>query len=131
MAGVKTAKVMKVVKKPTVKAKAVASRRVSPTPHITSNVVSAVVDEIPPARTATARKFRYANVLADVRAKVGAGKPVKIAEFVGKSGATTVKRELIKGLKPVDGRVDEWEFTARRLDSGGSCLYAVLKAGGK
>lgn len=120
----------KVVKKPPVKAKAAgkaASSRVSPQPRLASDVTAAVVDEIPPARTATSRKFRYANVLAEVREKVGAGRAVKIAEFVGRSGASTVKRELVNGLKPVDGEVGEWEFTARRLDSGGSVLYAVLR----
>lgn len=121
-------KAAKVVKKPTTARKVAAKPRVNPQPRITSDVASAVVDEIPPARTATARRYRYANVLREVREKVGVGKPVKVAEFAGRSGATTVKRELVNGLKPVDGRVEDWEFTARRLDSGGSCLYAVLVA---
>lgn len=118
------AKVSKVVKKPPVPIK---RPRVSPQPRMTRDVTAAVVDEIPPARTATARRFRYANVLAEVREKVGPGKAVKIAEFTGRSGATTVRRELVNGHKPVDGRVEDWEFTARRLDGGGSCLYAVLR----
>lgn len=123
----------KVVKKPPVKppVKAPAKAKVSPQPRITSDVAGAVVDEIPPARTATARRFRYANVLAEVREKVGPGRAVKIAEFVGRSGATTVKRELVNGLKPVDGSVGEWEFVARRLESGGSVLYATLKHRGQ
>jgi hypothetical protein len=122
----------KVVKKPAAKAKAVARRSSSYTgprePHITSDVTSAVVDEIPPARGSGDRKYRYAKVLADIREQVGPGKPVKLAEFVGATGAQVVRRGLMDGSKPVDGRVEDWQFDARRLESGGSVLYATLKA---
>lgn len=96
-------------------------------PHITSDVTSAVVDEIPPARhSSTERKMRYAKVLREIREQVGVGHPVKMAEFVGPIGATTVRRDLMTGKKPVDGRIGDWKFDARRLDSGGSVLYATL-----
>lgn len=95
-------------------------------PHITSDVTSAVVDEIPPARGSGDRRYRYAKVLADIREQVGPGKPVKLAEFVGATGAQVVRRGLMDGSKPVSGRVEDWQFDARRLESGGSVLYATL-----
>lgn len=120
MATARKKPVAKVVKKPPASGK-------SPAPRLTTDVVSSVVDEIPPLRTSTSRRMRYARVMADIREKVGVGRPVLIATFVGKSGASTVRRQLLNGEKPVDGRVADWEIEARRMDSGGSCLYCTLR----
>ena len=113
----------KVVKKPPVKSEGGSS----PAPRLTNDVTKSVVDEIPPLRTSTSRKYRYARVMREIRDKVGPGRPVLIAEFVGKSGASTVRRQLLNGLKPVDGAVTDWELDARRFDTGGSALYCTLK----
>lgn len=125
----------KVVKKPPAKATARVTRRSTSytgprEPHITADVKGAVVDEIPPPRGPGERKFRYAKVLREIREQVGPGKPVKLAEFVGATGAQVVRRGLMNGDKLVDGRVEDWQFDARRLESGGSCLYATLLESG-
>ncbi len=96
-------------------------------PTITSDVKGAVVDAVPPVRGSSQRKYRYARVMQEIRAQVGVGRPVILAEFVGPSGATTVRRELVTGKRPVDGAVEDWLLEARRLDSGGSRLYCTLR----
>lgn len=130
MAGIKKAVTPKGVKKAPLKAavnsRPVVSRR---QPDITRDVKAAVVDEIPPSRVSTGRRMRYAVALAAIRQEVGAGRPVRLARFVGSSGAATVKRELERGNRPVDGDVADWQFDARRLEDGGSVLFATLKSG--
>lgn len=126
MAAVKKPVPKKVVKKPATKARASTSYTGPREPDITVDVRGAVVDEIPAVRGSSQRKWRYARVMREIREQVGPGKPVILAKFVGPSGATTVRRELMTGKRPVDGQVGEWQLDARRLDSGGSILYATL-----
>lgn len=95
-------------------------------PDITSDVKAAVVDEVPPARGGVVRKAKYASALAAIRQEVGEGRPVRLARFVGKTGAAVVKRKLEDGEYPVDGDVADWRFDARRLGEGGSVLFATL-----
>lgn len=125
----------KAVKKAAVKAVAGGRKSTSYTgprePHITelADVQARVVDEIPPARGSGERKWRYAKVLREIREQVGAGKPVVVAEFIGRTGASTVRRALMTGERPVDGAVGDWQFDARRGgEQGGSTLYATLLA---
>lgn len=103
--------------------------RRSSAPVITSDVTKAVVDELPPDRRPSARELKYANVLADVREKVGAGRAVQIATFIAAGGAAAVKRALEAGERYIDGDVGDWQFDARRLEGedGGSVLYATLR----
>lgn len=108
------------------------SRRPNPRdPVITTDVLAAVVEEIPPAPVPTnSRSHRFAKVLKDVRELVGPGKPVQIATFASRNGATQVKRKLEAGERPIDGEVEDWEFAARRIgedEDAGSVLFATLK----
>ncbi len=98
-------------------------------PHLTADVTTAVVDEVPP-QTHSTMTFAYARKLAEVREMVGAGRTVMIAEFVSKSGASRVRVKLERGETPVDGEVEDWEFASRRVmgvDGVGSRLYATLR----
>lgn len=119
----------KVVKRP---AKAVGKARASTSysgprqPDITRDVRAAVVDEIPAAGGSGQRKYRYQVALAAIRQEVGHGRPVRLARFIGASGAATVKRDLEAGKKPCDGDVSDWQFDARRNEEGGSTLFATL-----
>ncbi len=120
-------------KRPAVKAKVVkkaTARTVKrPEPIITTDVLAAVVDEIPAQRYGrSGRSMRYANVMADVRAKVGAGKAVRVATFAGRGGANVVRRALERGERPVDGELSDWEFATRVMGDGTSVLYVTLKS---
>lgn len=95
-------------------------------PSITSDVTAAVVEEIPPRGRGSNRSSRYADVLAQVREKVGPGRPVAIATFVGKDGAGVARRDLERGNRLIDGDPSEWQFDSRRAADGGSILYATL-----
>lgn len=90
-----------------------------------ADVSSRVVDEIPKDGRGNVKTNRYRDTLAAIRKDVGAGKPVVVAEFVGKAGAALARRELHKGTLLCDGDVEDWEFTSRRV-SDGSVLYAEL-----
>lgn len=121
----------KVVKKPPVKRPIKATRASTSysgprQPDITRDVKAAVVDEVPAAGGSGQRKYRYQVALAAIRQEVGHGRPVRLARFIGASGAATVKREIEAGRKPCDGDVSDWQFDARRLAEGGSILYATL-----
>lgn len=114
-----------VVKKSTRKV-APSKATAKPRATITDDVTAAVVDEVPPSGNARGRTMRYANVLAEVRAKVGKGKPVIIATYTSRQSATFAKKAMENGERPVDGKVSDWRFTARRTGDGGSVLYAEL-----
>lgn len=85
-----------------------------------------VVDEIPAPYSSNTRVTRYARKLAEIRENVEPGQTAIVAEFIGRGGATNVKRALERGERQIDGEVGDWEFTARRLESGGSVLFATL-----
>lgn len=95
-------------------------------PQLTTDVKAAVVESIPPDGYERTRQLKYATILAEIRAKVGRGKPVIVATYSSRGSATVVKNALENGERAVDGKVGDWEFTARRTDDGGSVLYARL-----
>ncbi len=123
MAGVRKAATKKVVAKTRP-----AEKKVSRFPTLTTDVKAAVVAEVPPVRNGgVERSLRYARVLKDIREQVGVGQPVIVAAFVGPGGAAEVKRALERGDRPVDGKVEDWRFDARKHDGGrGSTLFATL-----
>lgn len=95
-------------------------------PRITKDVKSKVVKEIPPQRKPDRRTQAYAEAMADVRKVNGRGKPTIIAEFTSPSGASSVRRMMLRGERPIDGKLSDWVIQARRHD-GGSTLYVTLR----
>jgi hypothetical protein len=109
--------------------KVVAKKRPAPEmPKVTEpgKVTSAVVDKVPPANRQRPSAV-YAATLHAIRTNGIVGKPVRLATFAGKSGANSVRRALVNGDYPVDGKVSDWELVARRNAGGGSTLFATLK----
>lgn len=90
------------------------------------------VDGLPPQhRSSTARVLRYQTAMAEVR-KMGKGVWAVIAEYDSPNGAAAVRRAIIAGERPIDGRLAEWEIETRRTRDGdgvltGSELYVRLK----
>lgn len=97
-------------------------------PTVVSDLAAAAVDELPPdGNSGNRRTLRYLHVTREIRGDARlAGKWVPAVEYIGRDGATTAKRELEAGHRAVDGELSDWEFQARRTDSGGSVLYVKL-----
>lgn len=90
------------------------------------------VKELPASRPPSHRSMRYADAMAEVRAKGKRGGWHQIATFETGDGATIVRRRIMAGERPVDGKVADWDIEARRLrdDDGtviGSGLYVKLR----
>lgn len=96
--------------------------------------VKAVKGELPKARRGDqARTMRYATAMAEVRRKVGPGTWASIATFGAAAGAAGVRRHILRGDRPIDGRLSEWDIEARRVygedgQATGSELFVRLKA---
>ena len=97
-----------------------------PKPRITKNVAKGVVKAVPPRNRPDRRTQVYAEAMAQVREVNGRGVPTVIAEFSSPTGATTVRRLMMQGQRPIDGKLSDWDIQARRHD-GGSTLYVTLK----
>jgi hypothetical protein len=90
-----------------------------------------------PARRLTNRTTRYRDAMAEVRKKAkgkGGGGWARIATFDSPNGAAAVRRALLKGERPIDGKVSDWEIESRRTrdnagELAGSELYVRLKGG--
>lgn len=90
------------------------------------DVSARVVDEIPKVTRGSSKSTRYRDTLAAIRRDVGAGKSVIVAEFAGKAGAALARRQLLNGGLLCDGDPSDWTFSSRRVNDGGSILYAEL-----
>lgn len=95
-------------------------------PEIPRGVVK--VDQLPPPRRTgpNSRTLRYQTKLAEIRKGAKVGEPCILARFKGPGGAGLVRRRILAGETPVDGKVSDWEFDARRVDDG-SVLYATRR----
>lgn len=87
-----------------------------------------VVDELPVTRvTANERSTRYARAMAEVRAKGVTGKWASIATFDGANGAASVRRDMLRGERQIDGRLADWAIESRRIrDAAGSIVGSEL-----
>lgn len=91
--------------------------------------VRKVGSELP--RHATPRSMRYRDAMAQVRSFGKRAGWASIATFDSPNGAAQVRREILAGRRPIDGRLDDWEIESRRTrdDAGeitGSELFVRL-----
>lgn len=97
-------------------------------PRFADDVTKAIVDEVPPSgHEISAKRLRYQTKMAEVRAKVGPGKVVCLVTYASRTTARATIRRLEAGEQPIDGKLSDWELTARRTADGGSALYVKLK----
>lgn len=83
------------------------------------------VDKLP--AVVSARSNRYRDAMAQARAKVRKGRWVSIAVFESPTGASQVKRSILRGERPIDGKLSEWEIETRRVrDSAGTVTGSEL-----
>ena len=113
--------------------KGVVKKKPARAPRRDPQVQVSVVGDLPPdQRHHNARSMRYQAAMAQVR-KMGKGKGwASIATFDSANGAAAVKRAILRGERPVDGKLSDWEVESRRVrdDAGtitGSALYVRLK----
>lgn len=118
-------------KKRAVVKKAAARRKaatVTAGPRFAEDVTKAVVDSVPPdGHQTNAKRLRYQTKMAEVRKKVGPGKTVLLVTYASRTTARATIRRLEAGEQPIDGKLSDWELTARRTPDGGSALYVKLK----
>lgn len=125
-------------------AKAAAKRRMPQRSHVppqlTKDLAKQARDDLPAGQMVNSRTMRFAIQMAEVRAlvrdkKIKSGQWVPIAEFQSARGAAEVKAAMVRGERPVDGVLEDWDIEARRATdedgrtARGSVLWVNLRAG--
>jgi hypothetical protein len=85
----------------------------------------------PKPKTGSRGRGSRRDPVVQVRKKVGKGKWASIATFTAPNGAAAVRRAILAGERPIDGKLTDWEIESRRTrdrhgELSGSELYVKL-----